>query len=488
MTSPEANPQGLEVLLVDDSHLQLAQMRAHLAARGHHVVTARNGAEALILLQNEHPDLVISDCVMPLLDGYQLCRLIKDDRSTRHIPVVLLTSMGNNLSAFWARICGADSFLHKHPDLEALVTEALALMEGRPPNRTPRKPRPVNPETLGVDAIQRRLSAALEHRLLETSLRDAISKLYTMTGDTPDLVNGFLALIQELVLPGAALVMFHDDQALLAKGIRGRAVNIAEGRELERATLQALGAPLEPPCQWTLAGRDDQPMNLREPVRLSLPLTLPHITPYGCMTLLVERRTAGEFERLFEVAAQELARLLSLEEARLKLYHLAVEDPLTGLANRRKITELLEREVDLVARFKKPFTVLMVDVDHFKNVNDHHGHQAGDRVLQEVTRRILDQLRRTDTLGRWGGDEFLVICTQTDHGAAQILAQRLREAVRQGTFGGLGGPETLSLSIGVATWRGTADTPDDLLRRADQRLYRAKGLGRDQVVSEPDVL
>lgn len=486
MTVSDNTPQGLHVLLVDDSPLQLAQMRAHLVARGHEVVEARNGAEALILLQNDHPDLVISDCVMPLLDGYQFCRLLKDDHNTRHIPVLLLTSQGNPLSPFWARTCGADRFLNKSSDMEGLLNEAMSLYESLK-DRPTRRPRQLPPEDMGVDAIQRRLSMALEHRLMETSLRDAISHIYTMTGDTPELVNHFLALIQALVLPGAVFVVFRDDRAQVAKGVRGRAIQASDIQNLEQDTFRALGLDHDPPCQWTQVGSEDQPTTLREPVKISLPLTLPHVAPYGYLSFLVERRSANEHERLFEVAAQELSRLLSLEEVRLKLYHMAVEDSLTGLPNRRAILQVLSREVDFFARYKKPFTILLVDVDHFKEINDTFGHPAGDEVLREVSRRLSHCLRKTDTLGRWGGDEFLVVCSHTEHAKGLILADRLRAEVRRAKVPELTQQEAfLTLSIGMATWKGDKDDLDDLLRRADERLYRAKSLGRDQVVAERD--
>jgi two-component system cell cycle response regulator len=487
MVDSDLRPAGLHILLVEDSPLQLAQMRAHLTARGHEVVEARNGAEALILLQHEHPDLVISDCVMPLLDGYQFCRLLKDDRATRHIPVLLLTSQGNPLSPFWARTCGADRFLNKSPDMEGLMNEAMALFESHslPPSR---RPRHLAPEELGVDAIQRRLSIALEHRLMETSLRDAISHIYTMTGNTPDLVNHFLALIQGLVLPGAVLVVFKDDRDLLVKGIRGSAVGEEEAAELERRTLQTMGVTAKPPSQWAhIDGNPEQPGTLKEPVQISLPLSLPHVEPYGYLSVLVHRRAAQDHERLFEVAAQELSRLLSLEEARLKLYHMAVEDSLTGLPNRRLLQQILDREVDFFTRYQKTFSVLLVDVDHFKEINDTFGHPVGDEVLREVSRRLNHCLRKTDSLGRWGGDEFLVVCSHTEHAAGLILADRLRAEVRLARVLALGPRKApLTLSIGMATWKGVEDSVDDLLRRADERLYRAKHLGRDQVATEQD--
>src|SRR5690242_18612806 len=110
-----APPRLFKALLVEDSATQLGLMRALFLKRGHEVIEARNGAEALIVLADEMPDVVVSDCYMPLIDGYQLCRLLKDDRATAHLPVLLLTAETRGLGHFWAKTCGADRFLVKEP-------------------------------------------------------------------------------------------------------------------------------------------------------------------------------------------------------------------------------------------------------------------------------------------------------------------------------------------------------------------------------------
>ena len=122
-------PQSLQVLLVDDNPIQLSLLRHLFQRHGHLTIEARNGAEALIVLATEFPDVVVSDCVMPLLDGYQFCRLVKDDRATRHLPVLLLTAQGTGLARFWAKTCGADRFLVKGRDLDHVVEVATALAQ-----------------------------------------------------------------------------------------------------------------------------------------------------------------------------------------------------------------------------------------------------------------------------------------------------------------------------------------------------------------------
>lgn len=166
-----APPRPFKALLVEDSATQMALLRAVFRSRGHEVMEARNGAEALLVLAGEMPDLVVSDCYMPLIDGYQLCRLLKDDRATRHLPVLLLTAETRGLGHFWAKTCGADRFIVKEPEMDGVLEAAEDLIRTAPPKDPAQGPVFRNPEDLGVEAIQRRLARALEQRLLETTLR-----------------------------------------------------------------------------------------------------------------------------------------------------------------------------------------------------------------------------------------------------------------------------------------------------------------------------
>src|SRR6202142_1247533 len=194
-------PQSLQVLLVDDNPIQLSLLRHLFHRHGHMTIEARNGAEALIVLATEFPDVVVCDCVMPLLDGYQFCRLVKDDRATRHLPILLLTAQGTGLARVWAKTCGADRFLVKGRDLDHVVEAATALAKQSPRPHTTHAVSKLAQENFGVDAIQRRLAQALEQRLVETALRDSVARLYTADHDTPRLIEGFIEIIQELVLP-----------------------------------------------------------------------------------------------------------------------------------------------------------------------------------------------------------------------------------------------------------------------------------------------
>jgi diguanylate cyclase (GGDEF)-like protein len=177
------------------------------------------------------------------------------------------------------------------------------------------------------------------------------------------------------------------------------------------------------------------------------------------------------------------ATLTALVVARLlgQLRQLARRDPLTGLLNRRALHAALDELVRMRRRVADTFCVLMIDVDHFKAVNDRHGHEAGDRALTHIARLMTQALRTQDRLGRFGGEEFAVLLPSADMAQALALAEALRLGVQRSPL--LHGTLTvpLSVSIGVAQWSGPAEDPTRLLARADDALYRAKRLGRDRV-------
>jgi diguanylate cyclase (GGDEF)-like protein len=194
---------------------------------------------------------------------------------------------------------------------------------------------------------------------------------------------------------------------------------------------------------------------------------------------------ATEFlERLAAIVAMSLENCMNLE----RIKRVGLTDALTGVSNRRFFDQRLHEEVARSMRHGVPLTCLLLDIDHFKGINDNHGHPAGDRVLIGIAERIRAQLRGSDVLARYGGEEFAVLLTQTGNKDAQDIAERIRRTVAESAFR-VADDKTLpvSLSIGVATLHGkredTAGASSHLIECADQALYTAKHGGRNRVVN-----
>jgi len=294
----------------------------------------------------------------------------------------------------------------------------------------------------------------------------------------------------------------REDDVALAAALAAIRATLIDGRraslpvELEaNAELEALLDDLVELYQFTLAiskGDLEQPLSLRGSLAGSLKnldAALRHLTyqtqrvAAGDFTQRVD--FMGEFSEAYnsmvvalDKARTELdARNELLQAQKAKLEELATTDALTGVYNRRKFNELILAEIERVRRYEHPLSLFILDIDHFKRINDTHGHEAGDEVLVVLAGLIGAGIRATDSLARWGGEEFVVLSPEVTGDEAMGLAERLRSAAGSYEYSFAG---AVTVSLGVAQHR-AGETPDELFARADEALYRAKEGGRDRV-------
>lgn len=293
-----------KVLLVDDSPSQLALLSLAFGKAGFDVTTAKNGAEALQLNASSGFSCIVSDCYMPYLDGYQLCRLLKDDPETRHIPIVLLTSLQNRLSRFWARTCGANEFWVKSADVQALVELVDGLLQGSAPPPTP----PQDPhlaDKQGLQLIQKKLSDALERRLLEITLRNAISALGTHIRERHEVVWAFLGLMEELVAPGLLYVILPEPSGQFGFLLRSNTVLPQAGDAL----IQDISAEEKPGLTWSTreSKLDAPPPTPLAPLDFQIPLSAPHLR--GRWGVRMDPEAIPAHQAYFQVAHEEFSRV-----------------------------------------------------------------------------------------------------------------------------------------------------------------------------------
>ena len=267
---------------------------------------------------------------------------------------------------------------------------------------------------------------------------------------------------------------------------------------LRVAVISGVLAALSAATAWDVQRGTRRQFELRYGVLLALPLLL-GAAVFGARSLraivspqtIVTEVTAnsalniGSAMVYMIVALVFQLTLVTLVVSRLvsELKRASRHDPLTGLLNRRAIDEALAAEVQRVRRLGAPFSVLMLDVDHFKPINDTHGHAAGDRALQHLATLLSSQMRDIDRVGRYGGEEFVVLLPGTPQEQAHGLAQRLCEKVAALPPMWRDAPLPVTVSIGVAEWLGDSDGLPALMARADAALYRAKEDGRNRVVT-----
>lgn len=207
---------------------------------------------------------------------------------------------------------------------------------------------------------------------------------------------------------------------------------------------------------------------------------------------VVVKNIRGRFARAVQKETQRLSEALEratrelhdahelIKRKNKRLRKLAITDSLTGLYNHRHIHELLTRTLLTARRYRQPLSCIMIDIDHFKKFNDRYGHMLGDRVLERCAGILRENLREADIIGRYGGEEFLVVLPNTPLGGARLLAQRIRRAIANQRFGGMSAGVTVSLGV-TALARDKDFSPEEFFKAADEALYQAKKMGRNRV-------
>jgi len=183
------------------------------------------------------------------------------------------------------------------------------------------------------------------------------------------------------------------------------------------------------------------------------------------------------------IAIRQGRKIRELQETNRRLRLRAATDSLTGLPNQGKIMDVLNEELERSSRYSRPLSAMMLDVDRFKSVNDTHGHRAGDYVLEQIAEFFERQIRKPDTVGRYGGEEFLFVLPETSEEDAHVLAERIRSNVQNRSFEWEGESLTVSISFGLAEWEPTMDlNGEEFLNQADRALLVAKREGRNKTV------
>jgi diguanylate cyclase (GGDEF)-like protein len=192
------------------------------------------------------------------------------------------------------------------------------------------------------------------------------------------------------------------------------------------------------------------------------------------------KRTLETISNIAAISIQNAMRYELLEQ-------MATTDGLTGLHNHRRFQEMLEEEVEEAKRYEHKLSLMLVDIDHFKRVNDTYGHPKGDEVLRRVARVLNELARTTDRVCRYGGEEFAIIMPQTDKNGGRLLAERFRTEIKEQVFQSDQGEFSITFSVGVCTFPDQARHKQELIDKADQALYHAKNHGRDQTVHYADI-
>lgn len=481
--TPETPAHPRRILLVDDSELSRAMITRLLGRKGYAVLTAGDGAEGAVTALREQPDLVITDLDMPVMDGYQLARLLKSDPATEHMALVILTSHGAASSRFWGLETGADAFLVKR-DIESTLLETV-----EPLLETPRTaPKTVAEAPKTPLEVLARVSRQLDSRLLEAVLVNRMLERGMQAETLRDASRSILDTVSDIVDTWMLGLALYEGDALT---VRLRLQTETSHSAVETATshlTEILNVPPSASCEVKVEGGGGE----RE-VEVAASGAVLELALRGARAaLLIVPRHPGYRDSREHLLLGRACRQLSLvlDNVRLaeRLRELSMRDGLTRLFNRRTVHQRLEEEVHRANRYGHAVAAILCDLDRFKEVNDTHGHQAGDQVLVAVAEILEQQGRAHDISGRYGGEEFLLVLPETDLENALLAAERLRRMIEacEIVLDG-GGKLQVTASFGVASSAeidaGEGGSPAHaLLALADERLYAAKGAGRNRVM------
>ena len=447
------------ILVVDDIEANVRLLEAKLSAEYYEVMTASDGPTALAIAAAEKPDIVLLDVMMPGMDGFQVCRRLKDDPETRHIPVVLVTALDGRSDRVAGLEAGADEFLTKPIDDVMLFARVRSLT----------RLKTVIDELRAREASGRRMGviAGAHSRLGGTGGRILIVDDYERQAER---------ICAELAVEHRPITETDPEKAMIsARGPVDLVIVNAAARGFDglrfAAQLRSDEATRSLPILAVL-DYDDRPRLVKA---LEIGVNDILARPIDPQELAARARTQIRRKRYTDYLRDNLDHSLEL----------AVTDQLTGLHNRRYMAGQLEALMRRANQGGEPVSLLVIDIDHFKKVNDSFGHDVGDEVLAEFAVRLASNVRAIDLPVRHGGEEFVVVMPETDLTVATTVAERLRRRIATEPFPVQGGTNNLevTISIGISAL-GKDDTAANILKRADAALYRAKRDGRNRVVPD----
>jgi two-component system cell cycle response regulator len=460
------------ILLVDVSNEPREVLVSRLSAQGYAVETADDPATGADMALSAPPAVLIADLWMPSISGVQLCRLLGAEPATAEMPVILRGAADDPRSKFWAERAGAAAYVAKGR-MGELVRVLAKVVASR------RTGGDFFMQLSGGDVdVRERIARHLDAALFESVIAGEVRALAS-AGTFERLFDALSQLLSQLIgYRWMALRATKPEQSSLHCHPRGEVQAEVEARAALRMTGDA--------------GRMNRVVDEDARADATGPEPIVRVVPFGGMEtgILALAPIPGceaDTSELVSLVARELGGAIRMTALMAESLRLATIDPLTGLMNRRAFLGMMSVEVARARRYELPLSLLFLDVDHFKVINDGHGHAAGDLVLSTMGSHILTLLRTSDSPARWGGEEFIIALTNTDSSGARIVGDRVRQTIQSLAISFAGVNVPVTVSVGLATFR-PSESLDDLVDRADRAMYAAKLGGRNRlIVSESDV-
>lgn len=438
-----------------------------LRLQGFTVVECGDGAQGAVLALEDPPAAVVADLTMPSISGVQLCRLLRSEVGTSNVPVILRGAEGRR-NHFWAEQAGAYAYVPKGRMGELVRALRKAIEEHAGDNEFF-----VVSSTQGID-VRERIATHLDAALFDSVIAAEVRRLGT--SESFDRLADLLSQFVSQVTTYRWIAVLRKEPLRLAVH-----TNAAMRDQALKEAQQALGVSELAPA--VLIEDDDAVADAEGPPPMQEQIHFgEHVI--GAFALSPRALEHKNDRALVATVARELGGALRMATLVEESRSLATTDALTGLLNRRAFLESTGRELARAKRYNDRLSVILLDVDHFKQINDKRGHATGDLVLSSVGKLLNGALRTCDIVARWGGEEFVLVLPSTSMEGAEQTAERVRDLLEHADIrDGLGERVPVTASFGVATYL-TGENLEQVVDRADRAMYLAKSGGRNRVVCD----
>ena len=450
------------ILIVDDDPANVKLLKAKLSLNAFMTIEAFSGKECLNKAQKEHPDLILLDIMMPGIDGFEITRILKRDKTTRDIPIIHVTALDRSINRIRSLEAGADEFLNKPINTEELLTRIRSLLRLKKyceqlKTRKESKRRFLSPEKQNF-AFQ------------NMDLKAAILVVDTNEKDVAFYEKNLCAYCSSLFITGSGK----------------EALNIVESKPIDIVILDISLLDMDGYEVCRRLKKTDRTRNIQV-------MTITSKTDIKSKIRAIELGTDDYLIK--PVGSLELkARIKSFIRKKVYLdilvakyesaFHSAITDQLTNLYNHAFFKHYLELELTRALRQKHPLTLLIIDIDDFKQINDYYGHQEGDRILRKMGHIFRSSVREIDVCARYGGDEFAVVLPYADRVIGGMIAERLwkKIALIKNKQEKRAENEYIKVSIGISVCPQDALDVQGLIQKADMAMYQSKKNGKNRII------
>ena len=447
------------LLIEDDADVSLL-VKQLLQEEGYEVRLAGSAEEAEALFDPQVVDLIVVDAMLPGMSGWDFCLRLKERQSRPYVPILMLTARAALTDRVRGLEAGADDYLTKPFDIDELLAHVRAMLRIR------------------------RIESRLWQHARDLEALNAIAATVNSSLDLTQILSQAIAQVTATAQARVGAIWLTDEESGALQLVAHAGLTPEEAAALRRIRrLRALSQRDQgagEPVVIAEAGSDD--LLGRAVTGLAASIHLPLVskgTTIGLLALGSDRPDAfsSTLVRLLSTLAITIA--VAADNARLyaQTRRIADTDQLTGLYNHRYMQDAIEAETHRSSRSRRPFALMMLDLDNFKAYNDQFLHPMGDQLLRQVARLLTSICRKTDSVGRYGGDEFIILAPETNAEQASALAERIQRAANELFATVQPGPGVVSLSIGIAVYPYDGAVRQELIKAADRAMYEAKGQG-----------